>query len=598
MTPRPAAPAAPAVPVSGSADLWCTYAAVRTYAWLDRLDRIGDEHRERTAGYMLACHNADGGFAWSKGMPSDAWATFYCASALGHLGTPLPDRERTARWLRSTWSGDAYAMMPGQDPEVWATHFSTRTVLDVCGEDVPDRARLAAWLGSLQTAGGGLSWSPDHARTGNADVRACYYGVAAWRALDTRERLDAPWDVPALVAWLQKQQRPGGGFAFGPDAETPCMWATYRATGALAALGAEPLEPCAGWIGQQRDASGAFVRWPGYEVADVWASFCAVGALDAVGELTGDAADRAERRLAAMALPQGGFTYREPEHAADALTTAARALTAEAGDPALPELRRWLEGCQLPNEGGVMYMPGRGAEVRCTAWALAAGAFRDDARRAERAAQADRPDQPERAERILTWLAGLQNPDGGFGYWEGRGSDLVSTAAAVEICAMLGRPAASVLRAEVLGRFTDRCERPADEGEGEPGHGNVPGAAPGLRPGLQAQRVLAAIGRDDPGAVAALLHRHRVRGGGWANQGRRMPDLLSTYEAVVTADRYRIPVDAGHLRAFLDRITVGPGVAWTPLAPSGGDPLAACLHSLLRGRLADPARELPALTLS
>ncbi len=576
MTSLEAAPRSPAVPATGNADLWCTYAAVRTMAWLARTDRI--PAAARTAEYVLGCRNTDGGFAWSKGMLSDAWATFYCAATLSDLGVPLPNPDETVGWLGRTWSGDAYAMLPGQDPEIWATHFSTRTAIELCGVDVPDRSRLLTWLGSLQTADGGLSWSPDHASAGNADVRACYYGVATWRALNSIDATPPPWDVPALIGWLQARQAADGGFRFDGQADVSCMWATYRAVGALVALGAAPARPCVEWILGQRDPSGAFTRWPGYPVPDVWASFCAVGALAALGALTTDVADAVDRRIAELACPAGGFTYREPEHAADALATAAAALTADPGDPALPALVDWLEGCQLPNEGGVMYMPGRGAEVRCTAWAMAAGAFRTD---------------PAAIRRIASWLGELQNPDGGFGYWHGRGSDLVSTAAAVEICRFTAPVTSTTLNRKSLARFVARCRH-----DGAAGYGNVPGAPDTLRSGLQAARVLAFVGHEDRALVSDLLDRHRVRGGGWANQGSRMPDLLSTYEAVVTADRHGLRVDRDHVTRFLDRTATASGIAWSPLAPGGGDPLARCLHLLLRRRLRDPLSDLPALTLS
>ncbi|MEV1006088.1 prenyltransferase/squalene oxidase repeat-containing protein [Streptomyces sp. NPDC049881] len=569
-----------AVPVLAAPDLWCTYAAVRTLAWLGRAGRT--PHRAATAAYVRGRRNADGGFAWSRGMPSDAWATFYCAATLADLAEPLPEPERTAAWVRSTWSGEAYAMTPGQRPDVWATHFAARTAVELCGEDVPDRARLLAWLRRLQTPAGGLSWSPGHADAGDADVRACFYGVAVWRALDSLERAAPPWDVPALTGWLRERQHPEGGFTFGPGATVPCLWATYRATGALDALGGRPAAPFVPWVLGQRLDDGAFTRWPGYPVADVWASFSAVGALRTEGEVPAGTAEAVERRLARFACPGGGFTYREPTAAADALTTAAAALSADPDDPRLPELRGWLEGCRLPNEDGVMYMPGRGAEVRCTLWALAAGAFRDD---------------PAATAAIGAWLTRLQNPDGGFGYWHGRGSDLVSTASAVEIGRLVGRTGLPLdLRA--LGAFVDSCDRAQDGQDGQEGHGNVPGGPATLRSGLQAARVLAFLGRADRAAAAGALDRHRVRGGGWANQGNRLPDLLSTYEAVATADRLGIAVDPGHVRAFLDRTGEQQGVRWSPLAPATDDPLALCLHRLLRRRLADPAATPPALSLS
>ncbi|MFI1016619.1 prenyltransferase/squalene oxidase repeat-containing protein [Streptomyces sp. NPDC020965] len=561
---------------TGDPDLWCTYAAIRTLSWLGRTDRVTAP--DETAGYLLSRRNHDGGYAWSAGMTSDAWATFYCTEALRDLDRPLPRPERTTRWLASTWTGEAYGMLPGQGAEVWATHFSTRTAASLGGDaatvtadatppDPADRERLLRWLGSLQGADGGLGWTPADARRGGADVRACYYGVLAWAA--AAPEAAPPWQVDRLVAWLRARQDESGGFRFSPAADVPCMWATYRAAGALAALGATPADPegCREWVLRLRGASGAFVRWEGYPVADVWASFCAVGTLRALGAPTDAVADAVARRIGELACAGGGYTYREPVLAADALTTAALALEPGTGGERRAELVRWLETCQLPNEGGVMYMPGRGAEVRCTLWAVAAGAFAAD---------------PAGRSVVTDWLSGLQNGDGGFGYWSGRGSDLVSTASAVETLRLLGAPVPAVVDVDALLGFTAACARP------DGGYGHVPGAPSSLRATLQAHRVLAAAGAPVPDPTPAL-ERHRVRGGGFANEGNRLPDLLSTYEAVVAQERAGLPVDTGRLAVFLRSVDRPDGTAWTPLAPTGGGPLAGALGALLRAT-ADGAR--------
>ncbi|MDT8915991.1 prenyltransferase/squalene oxidase repeat-containing protein [Amycolatopsis sp. PS_44_ISF1] len=579
MSAHPAArtPAGTAVG-TGEADLWCTYAAIRTAAWLDRTGELPG--RGATIGYLGSRRNTDGGYAWSKGMASDAWATFYCTQAMTELGAEVPRPGPTREWLRRTWSGDAYAMLPGQTPDVWATHFSVRTVAALYREAPPDRDRLVDWLRALQAPDGGLGWSPDHAGAcADSDVRACFYGVMAWRALRTvAPDSPFPWDGPALTRWLREQQHAEGGFRFGPSASTPCMWATYRATATLHELDAAPddRQRCLDWILARRNSDGSFVRWSGYEVADVWASFCAVGSLRALGADTGPHAGPVLRRLRALSCPDGGFTYREPDRAGDALSTAATALMSAADDPRQKRWRTWLAGCRLPNEGGVMYMPARGSEVRCTLWAIAAGAGTVD---------------PAAPLEVADWLADLQNPDGGFGYWEGRGSDLVSTAAAVETLRLLGIAAHEVLDTARLAGFVQGCR--ADHG-----YRHVPGAPPTLRAGLQALRILDRLDRGTPGELAGLLEHHRVPGGGFANEGSRMPDLLSTYEAVVTADRQRIPVDSARLTVFLDRLARPTGTGWSPLAPGGGGVLADCLGTLLRERCAGDRTDLPALTLS
>lgn len=569
-------------------DLWCTYAALRTLSWTGRLEAVPDP--QGTVDYLHARRNSDGGYAWSRGMAADAWATYYCTQALRdlHDGHPVAtadwaaaELDRTGEWLHTTWSGQAYAMMPGQAPDVWATYFSVRTATEVCGR-VPDPEQLVAWLGGLQTAEGGLSWSPEHAAGGwGSDARACYYGVIAWSRLQSLAGGDAPWDLDALVGWLRGQQGPDGGFRFAGSDPVSCLWATFRATNALAALDSGPADPdgCRDWVLSRQGGGGAFTRWPGYPVEDVWACFSAVGALRALGEPVAAVVEPVATTVVSFACSDGGFTYREPVQAADALSTSAALLGLERSGDRDDADRSWLEDCLLPNEDGVMYMPGRGSEIRCTLWALAAGAFAD---------------HPELLARIATWVGQLQNPDGGFGYWKGRASDVVSTSSALEILHLTATDAAVVDHSRLAG-FLDSCRNLGAVAA----YANVPGGTPTLRSTAQSLRARQAMGGHEPGQARLVLEDHLVPGGGFANEGRRFPDLLSTFEATLTADRHGLDVDHDHLRRFLDRVATPAGSAWTPLSGADGGPLAACLAQLLRRRIASPFPDpLPALALS
>ncbi|MFF8653748.1 prenyltransferase/squalene oxidase repeat-containing protein [Streptomyces huasconensis] len=563
--------------VSGESDLWCTYAAVRTLTWLGR---IGDLPTPGTVGGFLASRqNSDGGYAWSAGMPSDAWATYYCTQAMADLpeGSRGTVGKPSSAWVWSAAHEDGgFAMMPGQASDVWATYYAVRTLVEICDERPPET--LFDWLAALQAKDGGLAWSPAHAKDGASDVRACYYAITAWSTA-TGGQGPLPWDRERLTNWLKDRQGAAGGFTFQEGDGTDCLWATFRATSALRRLDEAPRDPegCVAWIRGRLRPGGSFTRWPGYPLPDVWAAFCGVGALRELGAGLEDLADRVVEAVLSFRTGQGGFTYRTPGLASDVLTTSAHLLAGHSSDTGERDALRWMESCVLPNEQGVMYMPGRGSEVRCTLWALSAGAFRDDD--TARAGIAD-------------WLAGsIQNPDGGFGYWEGRASDMVSTAAAAEILHWTGGSSAASLRG--IAEYVATCETAPGQ------YANVPGGRPTLRAALQALRALHRTVGADGARVGDALARHRVRGGGYANEGNRVPDLLSSYEAAVAADTFGLDWDAGHLMTFLDSVrTADGGFAWTPLMATSGGPLADCLGRRLELRLSPGQHGLPPLALS
>ncbi|MGC9665121.1 prenyltransferase/squalene oxidase repeat-containing protein [Planosporangium sp. 12N6] len=549
------------------ADLWCSYAAVRTLTWLG--DKPADP--DAVAAFLASRRNPDGGFAWQRGLPSDVWATYYCAQALGDLGVPVPQRDRLAAWVASTRTADGgFAMMPGQPADIWATYYATRLYAEVLAAPVPDVDRLGGWLAATQTGTGGLAWQPG---SDQADTRAGYYGALAWRAAAA----DRPVPVrrAALVAWLRDRQAADGGFGFAPGAAS-CAWAAFRATRALRALGAAPRDPDAlhRWLDARHRPDGGYERWPGYGVSDVWACFSVVGALDALGRpLAGAAGHGVADAVRGCQLPGSGFTYRSPAAASDSLATAAALVLS-----ARPELADWLRRAQLPYEDGVMYMPGRGAEMRCTLWAASALSTVD--------ASLD-------AGRVRRWLVALQNVDGGYGYWHGRGSDLVSTVSAVELAAVSGLPVASTMDSGRLLRFL-RGYRAGDDG-----YRPAAASAPTVAATAQAARALAVLGETGEAvALAAATDRWASPLGGYAATPRAVPDLLSTYQAVLTRQALGLGLDTGALRRFLAKVRTAGGYAWSPLSRRAAGPLAACLGAQLdRVASADPAPPLLRLNL-
>jgi hypothetical protein len=218
----------------GSADLWCTYAATRTLAWLGQ--RPDDE--QGCLEYVLGRQNTDGGFGWQKGLRSDVWATYYCTQVLRDLGCPVPRLPELRAWLHRLLTPEGgFSMTPNQAADIWATYYAVRTFREVLGERPPAVDRLKRWLKDTQCADGGLGWSTA-ARW--ADTRACYYGVFALKGADPAWAGEGVLAREPLVAWLRDRQTARGGFVFDEEQKEPDLWATFRATSALAALSSEP----------------------------------------------------------------------------------------------------------------------------------------------------------------------------------------------------------------------------------------------------------------------------------------------------------------------------------------------------------------------
>ena len=89
-----------------------------------------------------------------------------------------------------------------------------------------------------------------------------------------------------------------------------------------------------------------------------------------------------------------------------------------------------------------------------------------------------------------------------------------------------------------------------------------------------------------------------MRQGGFANFGQRIPDLLSTYQAVAFGAAQGLPVDRAHLQFFLDKVRSGQGHAWSPLYLEGHDALSDCLGRLLQAFAEGRRQHLPNLQLS
>jgi prenyltransferase beta subunit len=177
--------------------------------------------------------------------------------------------------------------------------------------------------------------------------------------------------------------------------------------------------------------------------------------------------------------------------------------------------------------------------------------------------------------RVSGWISRLQNADGGWGYWEGRASDMSSTVSALEILAQLEHPLWNVNTTTARG-FLRSCQK-------QTGYGPTPGAAATCAATAQAARAWHLLGDGQAaGRAASAVDSYKSSLGGYAGQERAVPDLVSTYQGVLTRQRLGLPVDDVALRRFLDKVRVDRhAYAWSPLSRVSGGPLASALGSLL-----------------
>ena len=445
-------------------------------------------------------------------------------------------------------------MTPGQSADVWATYYACRTYAEVLGRPVPDLDALRALAARGAARSGGLELGARQRRSPTCGPATTARWPGAPRPATGRR---AVGHGRRSSRWLRGPQGSDGGFAFAP-ARAACAWAAFRAVHALRRARRPPARRrrrcAAGWTpaGCRAAATSAGPATARPTCGPASRS-SARSRRSAASPLPGGrrAGDRG-LRAAAASCPGSGFTYRDPDAAGDSLATAAGLLVAPSGDHDPRPLAAWLRAAQLPYEDGVMYMPGRGAEVRCTLWAAAALNRSDDGLDGARLrARGSRE---------------LQNPDGGFGYWHRpRIGPRLDGLAAVEI-AQIARPALPRRRSTPTprARSSTACRRrdgygPATRRRGDAERHRAGGARAGT-----AWRV--ATGRDRPPPAA---QRAAPACSAATRRGRaRCPTSLSTYQAVLTQQRPRAacrPPAVGRLLRPGRR--VGGGLRLEPAEP-------------------------------
>lgn len=536
---------------TGQLDLFATHSATSSHRLLD--------HRPAshlaTARAILGRASARG-VGETVGAAEDAWSTTYGSGALLDLGYVVP--RSWAVFLTSLHRDGGYSMFPGGEPDAWATGFAA-LALGRLDPELFDRVGLARWTGSAQGVDGGITWTPRDARLRSGDLRATAFVISALRQVEGVQLIDGYLDAEALVDFVVGHNRQEGGFALNSYGE-PCMWGTGAAIDVLEALGipvpnaAAVVEFVMTYFDQ---TSGGFRRGPAYDTfPDVWATRQAVRVLRVVApELLDNHASRIVEFLASCELPGGGSTYTTVDRAGDVLSTAA-AMLAGYGDRATAA---WLASCVMPGDDGFAYMPARGAEARTSQWATAALdiegiAYDTDA--------------------LLGWATRVQNLDGGFGRWEGRSSEPVSTAAVVATLARAER-LASLPGLDALGKWV----RASVDRLGRELAADAVVAANLVR---TATAVTAASGTAiDTTPCLRILDDLGIEGG-FRRRPRAIPDLATTYAVLVAHQAVGDSHSLAPARAWARKLTGHPnGVAWSPASSDGGGLLSTALATLI-----------------
>jgi len=547
-------------------DLFCTVSAVEGYR---ALSRSAGCHTARTVRAVRALGSGIGALGSNRGQPPDAWSTAYGTLTLTALGQPIP-----AGWINFLTSlaghDGGFAMSPGNAAEIWASGLALQALAQAGALNDVDLHSVARWFASCQTPAGGLTWSPDAAGQTSGDVRATAFALTALQSASAMRLFASEADVDLLAHWLRSLQDNSGGFRLD-EHHRPCLWGTGEALAALQVLGARPHNPrsCRRFVEEHIDLqAGGFVRATMFpQRSDVWANRQGIRSLGLLGaSVPGQLADSVTAFLDRCALSAGGYTYRPVEDAPDALTTAAAVL---AGDNS-PSTLDVLAASVMPDEGGYAYMPARGAEARATQWTVTA------LRASGRAFDVGG---------LARWAGRMQNPDGGFGAWIGRGSDDTSTCAVVHTVGgqlQIGLDFAA-LRHRTAVRLADV----------------LAGATTDVVKLSVLCRTAVALSMSIDGhRVMHILDAHGIDGG-WRRSERSAPDLATTYAVLLAHQALgRLGDRVAAAARWTNRLARGEdGVAWSALARVPAGPVPSALASLISATAEDPCCQLPDLCL-
>lgn len=247
------------------------------------------EEKKASIAYVQALQNKDGGFRASVAVPASSLrATSGAVRTLKYLGADIPNREATARYVRSCFDKEAggFADVPGGNPDVFTTavgimaaelveiprtEYAAKAVrflangsktfedirISVAGLERIDQkpAEAASWLQQVERMR-----NPDGSYgEGLGAARATGSAVVAYLRLGGKLENPAP-----IVNVLNAGQRGDGGFA-REDGKVSDLETSYRVMRAYYMLKKQPAKAAAlkTFVGKCRNADGGYGVSPG-----------------------------------------------------------------------------------------------------------------------------------------------------------------------------------------------------------------------------------------------------------------------------------------------------------------------------------------------
>lgn len=201
---------------------------------------------------LVACRNADGGFAERSGLPSEVFTT-YCAVLSGLIaGADFGDADETVQFLRSAQQrSGGFGNSPGVVDDVWHTNLAVLSLVALRAEP-EDSDGVIVFLRACRNDDGGYGQRPGRA----SDAFATFRAVGSLLALGAE-----PEHAAQTIAYLSSLQDSDGGFRYREGAAVSFV-GSYHAIAGLYLLGTPvpDVDSCRVYLLDRQEADGGFGR--------------------------------------------------------------------------------------------------------------------------------------------------------------------------------------------------------------------------------------------------------------------------------------------------------------------------------------------------